>query len=219
MATLNHAAQVLATAAREEIVAAMETIHYSVSRRKPEGAITSWRDVRLDPERRNIRRHGAACCCWRVASRRVWIATTAKDEGNGSKALEVLALKHWPACRVLRVDSETIDDPNHDASRLAADPNGIPAAYDVVICTSAVAAGLSVDKLPGHFAAVLVIAGGTTDPEGEKRPGPNRPASLALAPGQGMDASSARGTSQATVASLPVAAAAPVVSAALLVER
>ncbi len=30
MATLNHAAQVLATAAREEIVAAMETINYSV---------------------------------------------------------------------------------------------------------------------------------------------------------------------------------------------
>jgi hypothetical protein len=99
------------------------------------------------------------------AHRRLWIATTAKDKRNGSKALERLARKHWRGCRVLRVDAETTDDQNHDASRLAADPNGIAGAHDVVICTPAVAAGLSV-TLRDHFAAVLVIAGGTTDPEG-----------------------------------------------------
>lgn len=100
------------------------------------------------------------------ARRRVWVAVTAQQAGskNSAQVLERLALKHWPGCRVLRVDSETIADANHDASRLADDPNGIAGAYDVVIATPAVAAGLSVDKLPGHFAAVLVAAGGTTDP-------------------------------------------------------
>jgi hypothetical protein len=101
------------------------------------------------------------------AHNRQWIATTAQQAGskNSAQVLERLALQHWPTAKVLRVDSETIADPDHDASRLAADPNGIAAAYDVVICTPAVAAGLSVDELPGHFAAVFVIAGGTTDPE------------------------------------------------------
>lgn len=97
---------------------------------------------------------------------RLWIATTAQQVGskNSAQVLERLALKHWPGCRVLRVDSETIADPAHDASRLADDPNGIAGRYDVVVCTPAVAAGLSVDRLPGHFAAVMVAAGGTTDP-------------------------------------------------------
>ncbi len=100
------------------------------------------------------------------ARRRVWVAVTAQQAGskNSAQVLERLALKHWPSCRVLRVDSETIADANHDASRLADDPNGIAGAYDVVIATPAVAAGLSVDRLPGHFAAVMVAAGGTTDP-------------------------------------------------------
>jgi hypothetical protein len=53
----------------------------------------------------------------------------------------------------------------HDASRLAGDPNGVARRYDVVIASPAVAAGLSVDDLPGHFAAVMVAAGGTTDPD------------------------------------------------------
>jgi len=99
--------------------------------------------------------------------RRIWIACTAQkaDSANSAQSLEILVRRYWPGVRVLRVDSETVDDPTHDASRLATDPNGIAAAYDVVIATPAVAAGLSVDRLPGHFAAVLAIAGGNTDPE------------------------------------------------------
>ncbi|MCT4367716.1 MAG: hypothetical protein N3Z28_08630 [Synechococcaceae cyanobacterium MAG-AL2] len=98
---------------------------------------------------------------------RLWIATTAQEAGskNSAQVLERLTRKRWPEARILRVDSETIADPSHDASRLAADPDGIAGAYDVVVATPAVAAGLSV-TLRGHFAAVLVAAGGTTDPEG-----------------------------------------------------
>jgi hypothetical protein len=98
--------------------------------------------------------------------RRVWISTTAQQAGaaNSAQNLEILAWRRWPGARVLRVDSETVADPNHDAHRLAADPDGIAAAYDVVVASPAVAAGLSV-TLRGHFAAVFVGSGGTTDPE------------------------------------------------------
>ena len=94
--------------------------------------------------------------------RRLWIATTAKDEANGAQTLAMLTMQNWPTARVLVVDSDTVADDRHDASRLAADPNGIAAAYDVVIATPAVAAGLSV-TLRGHFEVVMGIAGGTTD--------------------------------------------------------
>lgn len=96
--------------------------------------------------------------------RRLWIATTAREGHNGAQTLALLTLQHWPTARVLVVDADTVKDENHDASRLAGDPDGIAAAYDVVICSPAVAAGLSV-TLAGHFAAVMVTAGGTTDPD------------------------------------------------------
>jgi hypothetical protein len=98
--------------------------------------------------------------------RRLWVFTTAQKAGHANSAqnLQTLARQRWPEARTLLVDSETVADPNHDAHRLAADPDGIASRYDVVLCTPAVAAGLSV-TLQGHFAAVFVGSGGTTDPE------------------------------------------------------
>jgi hypothetical protein len=98
------------------------------------------------------------------ARRRLWIATTAREGNNGAQTLALLTLQHWPTARVLVVDSDTVADEKHDASRLAGDPNGIAGRYDVVICSPAVAAGLSV-TLRGWFDAVMVTAGGTTDPD------------------------------------------------------
>ncbi|MFN7897720.1 MAG: plasmid replication protein, CyRepA1 family, partial [Cyanobacteriota bacterium] len=101
------------------------------------------------------------------ARQKLWIATTAAKPGspNAAQNLALLALQHWPEARVLVVDADTVADENHDAAHLAGNPNGIAGRYDVVIASPAVAAGLSVDKLTGHFAAVMVIAGGTTDPD------------------------------------------------------
>jgi hypothetical protein len=101
------------------------------------------------------------------ARRRLWVATTAAEPGspNAAQNLALLALEHWPEARLLVVDASTVADPGHAASRLAADPNGVAGDFDLVIASPAVAAGLSVDKLPGYFAAVLVAAGGTTDPD------------------------------------------------------
>jgi len=100
------------------------------------------------------------------ARRRLWIATTAAKPGaaNAAQNLGLLTLQHWPTARVLVVDADTVADENHDAARLAGDPDGIAAAYDVVIASPAVAAGLSV-TLRGWFDAVMVAAGGTTDPD------------------------------------------------------
>jgi len=109
---------------------------------------------------------------WRLAlldhlqrRQRLWIATTAQQAGAPSSAqnLAQLARAHWPEARTLVVDSQTIADPQHDAHRLAASPDKIAGRYDVVICTPAVAAGLSV-TLAEHFGAVFCWAGGTTDP-------------------------------------------------------
>lgn len=109
---------------------------------------------------------------WRLAleqqlqqRRRLWIATTAQQPGvpNSAQTLAGLVGQHWPGARVLVVDSQTVDDPDNPASQLAADPDGIAAQFDVVICTPAVAAGLSV-TLAGHFDQVFGWAGGTTDP-------------------------------------------------------
>jgi hypothetical protein len=96
----------------------------------------------------------------------IWISTTAKDHGsqNGASNLAKLVTAHWPEARILVVDSDTVDDPTHDASRLASDPNGISTAYDVVITTPAIQSGVSVDKTP--FDVVFSIAGGNTAPEG-----------------------------------------------------
>jgi hypothetical protein len=95
---------------------------------------------------------------------RVWIATTAAEatSPNSARNLELLAAATWPGCRVLRVDRDSVNDPNHPAYQLAHDPDGVAAQCDVVVASPAVAAGLSV-TLKGHFRRVLAIAGGTTD--------------------------------------------------------
>ncbi|MFN9687210.1 MAG: plasmid replication protein, CyRepA1 family [Cyanobacteriota bacterium] len=96
---------------------------------------------------------------------RIWMSTTAKDQGpNSAKSLAEQIKNHWPEARILVVDSDTVNDPTHDASRLASDPNGIAAAYDVVITTPAIQSGLSIDKT--RFDVVFAIAGGNTAPEG-----------------------------------------------------
>lgn len=101
------------------------------------------------------------------ARKRLWITCTAQEAGakNSAQSLAQLVELHWPEARILLVDSETVADHDHDAHRLAEAPNAIAGRHDVVICSPAVAAGLSVDQLPGHFAAVFVFSGGTITPD------------------------------------------------------
>lgn len=97
---------------------------------------------------------------------RVWVSTTAqKDEQAFSAAnLARLAREHWPEARVLVVDSATTSTAGHDAARMASQPNEVAGAYDVVVASPAITAGLSVDKLKGHFQAVMIRTGGIVSP-------------------------------------------------------
>ena len=77
-----------------------------------------------------------------------------------------MAREIWPEARVLVVDSQTVAEPGHPASRLGAEPQEVLSNVDVVIASPAVAAGLSVDDMPGYFAAVFGYSGGATDVAG-----------------------------------------------------
>lgn len=99
------------------------------------------------------------------AGHRVWVSTTAQKPGSPNSAQNIAALVQElrPDAPVLVVDAETVDEPDHDASRLAADPDGIAAAYTVVVASPAVQAGLSVNT---PFDVVFGLASGTTPPAG-----------------------------------------------------
>ena len=120
------------------------------------------RDLVVHPSRESWRSELVAQV---QAGRRVWISTAAQKPGSQNSAQNIAALAQElrPDARVLVVDSETVDDPDHDASRLAAAPDQIAAAYDVVVASPAVQAGLSVTT---PFDVVLGLASGTTPPAG-----------------------------------------------------
>jgi hypothetical protein len=162
---LRHAAQILVADAQldnatlEALEAAADCHAYLIGsdHRPAEG-----RELVVHPSRESWR----AELVQRLKAReRLWISCTAarEDAAHSAQNLAVLVAGHWPDARVLVVDRDTVHDPEHDAHRLATNPDGIAAAHDVVIATPAIAAGLSV-TVTNHFAAVLVLAGGTTDP-------------------------------------------------------
>ena len=97
---------------------------------------------------------------------RVWVSTTAQKDDQALSAANLgrLAAEHWPEARVLVVDSTTVAIAGHDAERLGREPNEVAGAYDVVVASPAITAGLSVDKLPSHFDAVMVRTGGIISP-------------------------------------------------------
>ena len=97
---------------------------------------------------------------------RVWVSTTAQKDDQALSAANLgrLAKEEWPEARVLVVDSTTVATAGHDAERLGREPNEVVASYDVVVASPAITAGLSIDKLPGHFDAVMVRTGGIISP-------------------------------------------------------
>ena len=120
------------------------------------------RDLVVHPSRESWRSELVAQV---QAGRRVWVSTTAQKPGSPNSAQNIAALVQElrPDARVLVVDAETVADPDHDASRLAAAPDQISAAYTVVVASPAVQAGLSV-TVP--FDVVLGLASGSTPPAG-----------------------------------------------------
>ncbi|MGK7951561.1 MAG: plasmid replication protein, CyRepA1 family [Xenococcaceae cyanobacterium] len=77
----------------------------------------------------------------------------------GTKNLESYLKKKFPTARILRIDSESVSDPNHPAYGCMANLNAILPLYDIVICSPVVETGVSID-LYNYFNGVWCIAYG-----------------------------------------------------------
>lgn len=118
----------------------------------PEGLSTKQASQQARAKLAELIDGGRPFLCW----------TTAQQAGskNSAQNLARLHLQRRPDARVLVIDSENPDA----AARLAADPNGVAADFDAIYASPAVSSGLSIE-LQGHFAAVLLLSGGTVAPE------------------------------------------------------
>ncbi|MEY4808237.1 MAG: hypothetical protein RLZZ206_2626, partial [Cyanobacteriota bacterium] len=118
----------------------------------PEGLSTQQANQQARSKLAELIEGGRPFLCWTTAQR--------AGSKNSAQNLARLHLQNRPDARVLVIDSENPDN----AARLAADPNGVAAAYDAIYCSPAISSGLSIE-LQGHFAAVLLLSGGTVAPE------------------------------------------------------
>ncbi len=84
-----------------------------------------------------------------------------------SKNLETYLKLRFPDKRILRIDSESVADPEHPAFRVVDRLNQIIPDYDIVLSTPTIGTGVSID-VRGHFKAVFGIFQGVT-PDSESR--------------------------------------------------
>lgn len=71
----------------------------------------------------------------------------------GSLTLEGALSKLFPDKKILRIDSESIANPQHPAYNCIASLNEVLPKYDVVICSPSIETGVSID-VRGHFTSV-----------------------------------------------------------------
>ncbi|MEA5573110.1 plasmid replication protein, CyRepA1 family [Calothrix sp. UHCC 0171] len=74
----------------------------------------------------------------------------------GTQALEERFRRKFPDLKILRIDSESVSDPNHPAYGCIANLNQILTEYDLVIASPSLETGVSID-IQGHFQAVWGI--------------------------------------------------------------
>ncbi|MEP1076578.1 DUF3854 domain-containing protein [Leptolyngbya sp. PL-A3] len=91
-----------------------------------------------------------------------------KSKGRWSTTtLEGWIKKRHPDKRVLRIDSQTVADPSHEAFGCTSKINEVIKNYDVVIVSPVIETGLSID-IKGHFTGVWAILNGVA-PENSAR--------------------------------------------------
>ena len=84
-----------------------------------------------------------------------------------TQALEKMLRNRFPGKRILRIDSESVSDPNHEAYGCISRLNEILPLYDIVIVSPCLETGVSID-LTNHFTGVWGIASGV-QPENSVR--------------------------------------------------
>ena len=77
----------------------------------------------------------------------------------GSQNVEKLLGKFFPSIKILRIDSETVGDPQHPAMACIRHLDTVMSDYDVVIASPVIETGVSIE-LRGHFDSVWAIAQG-----------------------------------------------------------
>ncbi|MDZ8029383.1 MAG: plasmid replication protein, CyRepA1 family [Nostoc sp. DedQUE11] len=71
----------------------------------------------------------------------------------GTKVLEAKLKKKFPNSKILRIDSETIADPEHEAYGCIERLNRVLLEYDIVLASPSIGTGVSID-IRGHFTSV-----------------------------------------------------------------
>lgn len=85
----------------------------------------------------------------------------------GTVNLERYYQNKYPHLRILRIDSESVADPNHPAYGIVERLNEVARHYDLIIASPTIGTGVDL-YLEGHFSAVAGIFQGTT-PDSEAR--------------------------------------------------
>ena len=78
----------------------------------------------------------------------------------GTQNLEAYLKKKFPQKRILRIDSESVSNPEHPAYGCMGNLNAVLPLYDIVIASPTIETGVSID-IKGHFTSVRAIAQGT----------------------------------------------------------
>jgi len=98
---------------------------------------------------------------------KIWVSCDSQKAKStfGSKNLEKFYRSRCPGKKILRIDAETVANPDHPAYQCAEKINELAALYDIVICSPSLATGVSVE-LRGHFTAVFgIFQGAISDNE------------------------------------------------------
>lgn len=77
----------------------------------------------------------------------------------GTQSLELYLKKQFPEVRSLRIDSESLTDPNHDAYQSIHHLNKILLNYDIILASPSIETGISID-IKDHFTSVWGLAQG-----------------------------------------------------------
>lgn len=101
---------------------------------------------------------------------KVFICLSAqKPTGKYStRTLEAEIIKRFPGIRILRVDSESVSDPNHPAFGCVKNLDRVLLNYDVVLASPSLETGVSID-IKGHFDSVWGIFQGVTPEESARQ--------------------------------------------------
>ncbi|MGP0129558.1 MAG: plasmid replication protein, CyRepA1 family [cyanobacterium endosymbiont of Rhopalodia musculus] len=77
----------------------------------------------------------------------------------GTQTLEFYLKKRFPEVRILRIDSESLTDPNHNAYQSINHLNQILLNYDIILASPSIETGVSID-IKDHFTSVWGLAQG-----------------------------------------------------------